>query len=220
MKVLIPIIAIFLFASLDSIGQSSEEVSSGDRRNLEESKPSEKAKVRNNDWKERVFVGGNIGGSFGNNYSFFEISPFVGYRITPKFLGGLGFTYRYVSQKYSYRDPSTGLIREDNLTDHQYGIRPFLRYFILPQLFLHGEYEALNVTEFTGEIYNDSQGAPQFRVNEDRRWVNSALGGAGYFQSTGGRGGIFFMVLYNFIDCDEGYCPYPDRWIFRIGAGF
>ncbi len=157
-------------------------------------------------FKDRVFFGGNFWLQFWGSYRYIELSPLVGYAITPKLLGGVGLTYRYVNYE------SGGLEIDDN----QYGYRFFGRYFIIPQLFAHAEFESLNVTsQFRADLNSrrlESQG---------RSWVNSGLIGGGIFQGTG-RAGFFAMALYNVIPCDEIYCPYSDGWLLRVGvtAGF
>ena len=214
MKAFFATLGILALLSMPGFSQSSEEVSGGDRRNLEDSKPVEpKQKKSSASFKERLIFGGNIGLQFGS-YTYIDISPLIGYRITPKLIGGVGFTYRYVN--YDAFIPSYG---NYTIEDNQYGYRFFGRYFIIPQIFAHVEYEGLNLTSDLGLTLNPDGSISESR---SRTWVNSAFIGGGLFQSAGNSAGIFVMALYNMIDCTEAYCPYPDRWLIRIGvtAGF
>lgn len=138
---------------------------------------------------DRFYAGGNIGLQFGT-VTFADISPLVGYKITPKLSVGVGATYQY----YHYKD------RNIDFTTDVYGGRVFGRYFFTDYLFGHAEYEYLNLEAF------DFQ---RRRVD-----VNSVMAGGGYFQSFGGRAGLSAMLLYNFTP--SMYTPYANP-IFRIG---
>ncbi|MBK6730544.1 MAG: hypothetical protein IPG60_06100 [Bacteroidetes bacterium] len=83
----------------------------------------------------RFVVGGYLGAQFGN-FTAIDVSPLVGYRVTPKFTPGLGMTYQYVS----YNDP-TGYYQSYN--SNIIGPRVFADYDIFYGLFAHAEYEHL-----------------------------------------------------------------------------
>src|SRR5438105_3608855 len=72
-------------------------------KQLDEEKQEENDKYKNrsrDDWKDKFVFGGNIGGSFGSNFSFFLAQPMVGYRVKEKTLVGVGATYIYSHWKY------------------------------------------------------------------------------------------------------------------------
>jgi hypothetical protein len=143
-------------------------------------------------FRDRVFVGGNIGFQFGT-VTFAEVSPLIGYRFTDKISAGIGATYQY----YKYKDPTYQL--ETNV----YGGRVFARYFFTDYLFAHAEYEHLNL-----EAYNSR---PKKRVD-----VESLLVGGGYFQRiSDSNSGIYIMLLYNLTE--SIYTPYSNP-IVRIGV--
>lgn len=155
-------------------------------------------------FKERVFTGGGLGLNFSNYADFFSISPLLGYKISTKLAAGLSFQYRYtryksVSPKFSTND---------------FGVSPFVRYYVYAPFFLHAEYEYLNYqfAYSSGEKFRKSYG--------------SLLVGGGLFQPLGRRAGLFIMGLYNFSyqapSSSYDYSPYSSPFVFRAGitAGF
>jgi hypothetical protein len=114
--------------------------------------------------------------------------------ITNKFSAGAGITYQY------FRD-NRFIGGENNI----YGGRIFGRYNVRPNIFLHGEYESLNL-----DLYN--------RVSEtfQRTWVPGLFLGAGYFAPFGRRGGANVTFLYNFL-FDNQRSPYNQPYVFRVG---
>ena len=145
----------------------------------------------------RFFTGGNIGLQFGSQ-TMIEASPILGYKITDNFSAGTGITYQY------YRLNLYGTILKTSI----YGGSVFARYYIFENLFVHGEYEVLNMeTAFFDPGY--------FYHKEKRYWVGSVLGGCGYRQSIGGNSFFNIVVLYNFND--NPYSPYNGPLIYRVG---
>lgn len=137
--------------------------------------------------REHIFTGGNFGLQFGT-ITLVDLSPLIGYKITPKFSAALGVTYTYLKDNRYNPAYSTNI----------YGARVIGRYFILENLFAHAEYEALN-----GEwIYNK------------RFTIYNVLAGGGYRQSITDH--LFFdaLLLWNFNK--SIYSPYQNP-IIRIG---
>lgn len=150
---------------------------------------------KNSDWKDRIFVGGNLGLQFGTITNI-EVSPLVGYRITNNFSAGLGVSYIYYKVKF------------DNGTEFKtdiYGGRIFARRLITEQFFLHGEYESLNL-----EFYNINDGS------FNREWVSGLFLGGGYFMPISRNAGFSAMALYNVI-YDDLKSPYNSPWVIRVG---
>lgn len=135
---------------------------------------------------DNIFTGGSIGLSFGT-LTFVDISPLIGYNITPKFSAGLGFTYIF------YKDNTTAGSHGEFI----YGGRTFTRYLLLENIFVHTEYEVLN-----RKIY-DALTRKERRVN-----VGSFLAGAGYQQAIGINSYVNIMVLWNFNE--NRYSLYPN----------
>lgn len=171
--------SILLFFTHTSFGQAREE------------------KPKSPFW-DKVYVGGNIGVQFGT-VTVVNLSPIVGYQITPKISAGIGITYQYYS------------IRTYNYETHMYGGRLFARYQPLSFLFLHAEAEAMNWNCPRTDINGD--------FTTERLWSPGLLAGGGFSQPIGGgASSIFIMGLYNFLynDCS----PYASPFVLRIGANF
>ncbi|MGB3948679.1 MAG: hypothetical protein WBM13_11895 [Bacteroidia bacterium] len=143
------------------------------------------------DFMDKLFWGGNFGLQFGTA-SFVELSPLVGYKVTPKFSLGVGVTYQY----YSFKD------RFYNFETNVFGGRVFSRYLFTDYLFAHAEYEYLNLEAFDF--------ATPRRVD-----VTSILAGGGYVQRIGPNAAITGLLLYNFTE--SYYTPYTNP-IIRIGV--
>ena len=146
---------------------------------------------------DRLYIGGNLGLMFGST-TLIELSPQVGYRLTERFIPGLGITYIY--QNYRYNN-----IRYENSV---YGGSIFSKYFLTEKLFGHVEYEMLNV-EFI-DLYLSQI---------DRKWISSFYIGGGYSQPIGQRGFAQVMILFELIQ-DPWYPYYRSNPIIRIGFGF
>lgn len=178
-------VSILLLISLNSFAQKKETAPAT---------PQEKPK---SPFWERVFLGGNLGAQFGN-VTMVNVSPIVGYRITPKISAGVGVTYQYYS------------IKTYNYETHIYGGRIFARYQPLSFLFLHAEAEALN--------WNCPRNEPTGFTTE-RLWSPGLLAGGGFTQPIGGGGSsIYIMGLYNFLY--NSCSPYGSPFVLRIGANF
>ncbi|BDD00047.1 hypothetical protein [Persicobacter psychrovividus] len=146
--------------------------------------------------KDRLFFGGNLGLSFGTITSI-EVSPLVGVMINPKLSAGGGFVYQYFQDKRFTETYSSSI----------YGGRAFVRYNLIQNFFLRGEYEVLNLE--VGSVTPNG-----FELK--REWIPSTFLGAGYFQPFGQRGGISFAVLYN-LTFDRDRSPYAEPYVIRVG---
>jgi len=157
-------------------------------------------------WRDRIFVGGGLGGlSFSSYYDYFAINLLGGYKITPKLAGGVQLQYRYT--KYKEFNP--------DFTANDYGVSPFLRFNFYGPLFLHVEYEYL------------SYEYPSYPTYEKTRdGYSSFMGGGGFFQPIGRNAGFYFAALYNFTYRDPqspyDFYPYNSPLVIRAGvtAGF
>lgn len=151
-------------------------------------------------WKERIYTGGGMGLGFSSQQDFVSVSPLIGYRLTTRFTPGIGLMYRYTNFKLS----------NPNIELHDYGASIFARFYVIPQLFLHGEYEHLNY-EY-----------PATATTSVRYQFNSVLGGGGYVMPLGPRSSVYVMALYNFSYREQGNLSdpvaYSSPWILRVGA--
>jgi hypothetical protein len=140
-------------------------------------------------FSERIYFGGNFGIQFGT-VTLINVSPAVGYRITNRFSAGPGITYMY------YRENFAGFVYQTSI----YGGRLFARYDILENVFLHSEYEILNLDRFDLKE----------RIN-----VTNILVGGGYRQHLGGRTYLHLLSLWNINDSVDS--PYQNP-IIRMGV--
>jgi len=155
-------------------------------------------KTKNVAAKNKIYYGGNIGLSFGN-YTMIAIRPLIAYKITPKLSAGVRLSYEYVSDKrYS-----------ETYNTSNYGASVFTRYRIIPQIYAHAEFAALNY-----ELYNELG-------ESQREWLPFLLIGAGYSQRLGGNVYAFVEVLFDVLQSDKS--PYRNWEPFTsigIGVGF
>jgi hypothetical protein len=143
-------------------------------------------------FKDHLVYGGNVGLSFGN-VTDVGISPMVGYKVTDKFIPGVGASYNYIKIHYrGYPTQSTNI----------YGGSVFANYFVLENIFAHAEYEVLN-----------GEWEPYYRPGE-RFNLSSFLVGGGYRESLGGLS-TYVMVLYNVTQSSDS--PYSSPLVIRVG---
>lgn len=146
--------------------------------------------------KDRIFFGGNLGGSFGD-VTFVEVAPLVGYRVTNELSAGLQVQYRYRKDKRFTPDLETS----------DYGFNIFSRYNLFQPFFLQAEYEYLNF-EFFDPSENDFS----------REGFSSVLIGGGVAQPLGNRAFFTITALYNITyDDNEFPRPYDNPLILRVG---
>ncbi|MCB1754610.1 MAG: hypothetical protein KDJ38_03755 [Gammaproteobacteria bacterium] len=141
------------------------------------------------------FYGGGIGASFGNDTSYFEVSPMIGKRLSNQLSVGVGLSYRYTKDKRI--EPET--------SSNDYGMNLFTRYKITPTLFLEGAYEYINYEQH----FTDG--------SSERKGFSSVLAGGGIQQPLGGNTSFYAAALYNF-SWDQEDSPYDDPWNLRFGV--
>lgn len=141
---------------------------------------------------DKIFFGGYFGLTFGTVTNI-ELSPQVGYHITPRFDAGLGISYRYYNDsRYKF-------------STQMYGGNVFTRLFVFQNLFAYAEVEQINL-----EVLN-------LQYEYERKWVNSVFVGGGYQQKMGERFAVNLMILWNVNE--TRYSPYTNP-IIRMGFNF
>jgi hypothetical protein len=141
--------------------------------------------------KSHLYFGGGFGLQFGS-VTLVEVSPLVGYMITPKLSVGLSPTYKYYNYKDYYGNVSTNV----------YGGSIFTRYSIFENVFAHIEYESL--------FYNTQSPGYQKVMQQ----FNSFFVGGGYNQRIGANSGMYILMLWNLNDTPNS--PYVNP-VIRIG---
>lgn len=179
-KLLILVMAIIL-ADTNSVAQKSENP------------------YRGVPFKERIFLGGDLGVSFGSDITYIRVAPVLGYTVSPKFSFGAGPSYQYWEDK-RFRPTLESTI---------WGASAFGRYFLLDQLFIQSEFEVLNLEEIAFTVGSDF---------DDRKRVTIPVlfVGGGYSQRTASGAGFFVSVLYDVIG--DRNSPYPNDIVFRVGG--
>ncbi len=165
----------------------------------------QKEKVEVPPLKERLFFGGNFGLQFGT-ITDIQFSPVIGLWLLPRLGVAAGPNFRY------YKDPY------DRTTI--YGGRTYLQYIVVQDLnnviplgihaglFLHGEYEALNLESSVFKL-------PPY--TSERFMTHTILAGGGFSQRIGRRSSLNIMFLWALND--EGYGIYSSPEI-RVGFSF
>ena len=167
-----------------------------------------KTNAKNKSGKLDNFVfGGSIGLMFGS-ITLVDVSPTVGYFVTPKTLMGLGLTYQYFSQKwYDKRISSNiygGRIYHEYVIYDNFGTRTRMKSNFA--LYTHIEYEALSMDRDFSDNTNFG------KIN--RFWLHGILPGGGIKQMIGKRSSLNVSILYNIIH--DSRSPY-DNLVLRIG---
>ena len=156
-------------------------------------------------FKDKLYYGGNLSFNIFNGWILFDASPFVGYKIKPKFSFGLG-------SKYIYRGNP-----EIQVSESYYGASVFSRFLFHKNFFVHSEYELLNAYELR----------PLPFPNGDRTLASMFLFGGAYSKSIGGNATVQILILYDLInDYNSPYKPYyifgssGPPILYRVGFSF
>ncbi|MEM9051958.1 MAG: hypothetical protein AAGC47_07905 [Bacteroidota bacterium] len=150
-------------------------------------------------FKERIFVGGDLGISFGSDITYIRVAPMLGYNVSPKFSVGAGPSYQYWEDRRFI----------PTLESTIWGASTFGRYFLLDQLFIQSEFEVLNLEEIAFTVGSDFD-------NRDRVTIPVLFVGGGYSQRTPSGAGFFASVMYDVIG--DRNSPYPNDIVFRVGG--
>jgi|688.fasta_scaffold01312_15 hypothetical protein len=153
---------------------------------------------------ERLYFGGNFGVTFGN-FTFINISPQVGYRVSPIFSAGAGVNFIYQSDKYYSGS------REVKNTLGYAGLNIFGRLNPYKFILLNAQPE-LNYVWGTTRV----EGLSDSKI--DPRFVPSFLVGVGASLPMGGRGRMIAMLQYDIIQ--DNLSPYGRNAFFTFGVNF
>jgi hypothetical protein len=154
--------------------------------------------------KEKIFVGGNFGLTFGD-YTLINISPQVGYRFNNYLAAGLGINAQYISVKQylyggqEYSKTSQGVT----------GLNIFGRVYPIDQIMIQVQPEANYVF---GNIKYYSN--PPQTTKLDAVIVPSLLIGGGAVIPSG-RGSFIASVFYDILQ--DKNSPYGARPIYNFG---
>ena len=176
------------------------------------------AKAQNDfSFRDRLFFGGNLGFVAGSAYTDIEVSPIVGYYITPRWSSGVGVTYKYYNNRYYWWVGPPQLY--ERLETNIWGGRLFTNYVIVNnindwvrlglniRIFAHAEYEAMS---FERNVF--------YYGESGRLLQNSFLVGGGLRFPMGRRSSMNLTILWNLNTSMENI--YGGGPIIRIGFNF
>ncbi len=146
--------------------------------------------------RERIFVGGYLGLQIGNIHSTAGIHLYGGYLLTNRLTVGAGGNYQYNNFRW----------RDESYSSHVYGFNVFSRFRVVSGLFMHAEYERLNLQSYQP----DTPPEDRPRVTED-----NYLLGVGYALPLSERVRLNILMLYNLNDNSQVYFDNP---FFRVGV--
>lgn len=158
-------------------------------------------------FSERIIFGGGLGLQFGT-LTFIDISPVIGYKLTPKLEAGIGLTYKYYRYKDFYFDQTTG--EKFDLKSHMYGGSLYSRYHILENIFTHVEFERLRYS-----FEDISSVGGQIIRNPTHTYINSLFVGGGLRQRITAKSYFFILALWNLTE--QEYTPYNNP-VLRMGV--
>lgn len=161
-------------------------------------------------WRDRLFFGGNLSLTVGT-ITAIQISPLVGYRLTPRWSAGVSFDYEFYKSSGTYY----GTVMAAPYSTSIYGENLFTNFVFLKNfptnglsLFAETEYESLNLERKYFQDYTSS----------GRFWLNSFLAGGGIRQRMGRRSSFNLMILWNFNETQ--YSPYYSNPILKFNFIF
>lgn len=144
-------------------------------------------------FKERLVFGGGVIANFSNVQTALGLSPQIGYKVTERYIAGIGLSYIYVSA--------------NQYKSNNYAASIFNNYRVTDALFLHAELE-YGRSEFT---QNSVQGDQKFT-----REYPALLVGGGYRQGGSGSIGLSVSVLYDVLQ--DRNSPYQQGLVYRGGV--
>jgi len=151
--------------------------------------------------KERFYVGGWLGASFGDVVSSVQVAPELGFIITPKIHLGGSLVYRYRKDKRF----------EPDLSTTELGGALFGRYFVYAPIFLQAGFEQLN-----WEFPVSTPGG-EFDVIDANH--TAVLIGPGFALPLGPKAASYMTFLYDVNYDGSGPNPYDRPWMIRVGVG-
>jgi hypothetical protein len=200
MKKCISAFCIISFFAIATYAQITPIEPEEDTETEEKSKAGEQ--TGENKFIDKLVFGGNFGLLFGN-YTYIDVSPLVGYKITPKLTAGLGFIYQYEKYVDPYNDPFNPV---DDYKATVFGGKLFSQYDIIYGIFAHSEYEEQYLNyEFLETPFDTG-----------KIKIPALYLGGGYKLRLGDNAALQFLGLYNFL-AENNTQFYSNPWTFRIG---
>jgi hypothetical protein len=189
---LLYIIALVLLFSFENFAQevdSKKEEQNAIKNQESKSKPD----------RSRIYYGGYVTMNFSTNYSIIGAQPLIAYKLTQKLSVGTQLSLEYISSKYN------GFRRNGA----NYGFSIFSRVRVLPQLYLHSEFEMLSSKWF----YSNG--------TSEREWIPMLFVGGGYSQPVSENIWLNAQVLFDVLNNKNSpYKNWKPYYSVGIGVGF
>jgi hypothetical protein len=160
-------------------------------------------------FRDKIYFGGNLGLQFGT-YTHIEISPIVGYWITPRVSAGFGISYHFYRVKldsiyntsmYGGRLFTTVILIKD--------LNEFIGLPVNGGIIGHLEFESLSLESKYFAYMNPS--------DKSRFFLNSVFVGGGFRQQFGERSSSYILVLWNLNETANSIYTSP---VIRVGFTF
>ena len=151
--------------------------------------------------KNRFYIGGWLGASFGDIVSSVQVAPELGFIVVPKFHLGGSVVYRY--RKDTRFEP--------DLSTNEVGGALFGRYFVYAPIFLQAGFEQLG-WEFPVSTVEGGFDV----VDADHTAI---LIGPGFALPMGPKAATYMTFLYDVNYDSKGPNPYDRPWMIRVGIG-
>lgn len=156
----------------------------------------------------RLFFGGNFGLTFGD-FTFINVSPVVGYRLTDRFSVGTQVNFIYQSNKITYASNTY------DKSEYAYvGLGVFGRFNPFKFVLLNVQPEMNYIWGSTKYVTN----GVTYENKLDPKFVPSVLLGVGAAIPTGARGALVAMIQYDIVQNDLS--PYGRNPFVSFGFNF
>jgi len=147
---------------------------------------------------DKIFFSPNFGFAFWDKYAYAELSPLIGYKVTPRFWAGAGPKYLYY--------------RLDTTTAHIYGPKFFTSFAVIDNIS-----EKINIGVNSLFLYSEMELLSIGNREVKREWYNFILAGFGVRFPLGERSGVSLMVLWGLTEPTRNFYNNPEiRFSFDI----
>lgn len=175
--------------------QLNQKYTKQEQPNQEQPKQT-KQKSRSSFKLSKIFIGGNLGLTFGSVTSV-RINPLIGYNLTPKLSAGITGLYEYNSYETYYG--------RQNYSN--YGGSVFSRFRVIPQLYAQAEFSYISYEQIV--------------LGEDRTGVPFLFLGGGYAQRIGGNTFAYAQILFDVLqDKNSPYADWAPFYSVGVSVGF
>jgi len=158
-----------------------------DENSTQKSKPIKtKVKSENGFQVQNLFFGMGGAASFQNNYSYWSVTPLIGYQFSKRWAAGLQMSYSRAKEFLTIDQTFTSV-----------GVMPFARAFLAENFFLQGEYQ------FSSWTLKDNLSANTIRYTFSVPFI-----GVGYMIPMGERLKIVGLIRYALADPANARNPY------------